>query len=85
MTADLGKEALHNDNPEFLTPTARRNEMLGRLAEGLNDVPISRTNFTWGVGMPGDEKHGMGGCASIPLHARGFDNTRPRLRAFTRF
>ena len=50
-------EALHNDNPDFLSPPARRNEMLGRLAEGLNDVPISRTNFTWGVGMPGDEKH----------------------------
>ena len=43
-------EALHNDNPDFLTPPARRNEMLGRLAEGLNDVPISRTNFTW-VGL----------------------------------
>lgn len=50
-------EALHNDNPDFLSPPARRNEMLARLAEGLNDVPISRTNFTWGVGMPGDEQH----------------------------
>ena len=50
-------EKLHDDNPEFLTPNARRNEMIERLKKGLNDVPISRTNFTWGVQMPGDEKH----------------------------
>ena len=50
-------EALHADNPEFLTPSARRNEMMGRLSEGLNDVPISRTNFKWGIQMPDDEKH----------------------------
>ena len=50
-------EELHETNPNFLTPAARRNEMVERLKGGLNDVPISRTNFTWGVGMPGDEKH----------------------------
>ena len=50
-------EKLHEENPHFLTPAARRNEMMERLKGGLNDVPISRTNFTWGVGMPGDEKH----------------------------
>ena len=50
-------EKLHEENPQFLTPAARRNEMMERLKGGLNDVPISRTNFTWGVGMPGDEKH----------------------------
>ena len=50
-------EALHADNPDFLTPSARRNEMIGRLNEGLNDVPISRTNFKWGIPMPDDEKH----------------------------
>lgn len=50
-------EALHADNPEFLTPSARRNEMIGRLNEGLNDVPISRTNFKWGIQMPDDQQH----------------------------
>ena len=50
-------EALHADNPDFLTPSARRNEMIGRLNEWLNDVPISRTNFKWGIPMPDDEKH----------------------------
>ena len=50
-------EALYQSNPEFVRPESRRNEMLGRLKEGLQDVPISRTNFTWGIGMPGDEAH----------------------------
>jgi hypothetical protein len=43
--------------PEFIRPEARRNEVLGRLREGLQDVPITRTNFTWGIGMPGDPDH----------------------------
>lgn len=43
--------------PDFVRPEARRNEVLGRLREGLQDVPITRTNFTWGIPVPGDEKH----------------------------
>jgi methionyl-tRNA synthetase len=39
-------------NPGFVRPEARRNEVLGRLREGLQDVPISRTNFSWGIPMP---------------------------------
>jgi len=48
---------LYDANPEFLQPSARRNEMLARLREGLQDVPISRTNFSWGIPMPGDSRH----------------------------
>jgi len=40
-----------------ITPESRRNEVLGKLREGLEDTSISRTAFDWGVGMPGDEKH----------------------------
>ncbi|MCH2147932.1 MAG: methionine--tRNA ligase [Phycisphaerales bacterium] len=50
-------EQLFADQPDFVQPESRRNEMLGRLREGLNDVPISRTNFTWGIPVPGDEAH----------------------------
>jgi methionine--tRNA ligase len=45
-------ERLFADRPEFVRPEARRNEVLGRLREGLQDVPVSRTNFTWGIPMP---------------------------------
>ncbi len=50
-------EEIFEKNPQFVRPEARRNEVLGRLREGLQDVPISRTNFTWGVPMPNDPKH----------------------------
>lgn len=44
-------------NPEFILPEARRNEILKRLEEPLRDLSISRTNFTWGITIPNDEKH----------------------------
>ena len=44
-------------NDSFLTPKERKNELLQRVNDGLNDVPISRTNFTWGIPMPDDEQH----------------------------
>jgi methionine--tRNA ligase len=50
-------ERLFADNPDFVRPAARRNEVLGRLREGLQDVPITRTNFSWGIPMPGDPGH----------------------------
>lgn len=50
-------EALYRAQPEFVRPEARRNEVLGRLREGLQDVPVSRTNFRWGIPWPGDERH----------------------------
>ncbi|MAC18662.1 MAG: methionine--tRNA ligase [Phycisphaerae bacterium] len=50
-------EALFTENPGFVRPDARRNEVLGRLREGLQDVPITRTNFEWGIPFPGDEEH----------------------------
>ncbi|MDP7070755.1 MAG: methionine--tRNA ligase [Phycisphaerales bacterium] len=50
-------ESLFAANPEFVRPEARRNEVLGRLREGLQDVPISRTNFTWGIGVPDAPDH----------------------------
>ncbi|MBL1217481.1 MAG: methionine--tRNA ligase [Planctomycetes bacterium] len=43
--------------PGFIRPEARKNEVLGRLRDGLQDIPISRTNFTWGIPVPGDESH----------------------------
>ena len=50
-------EQLFVDNPSFVRPQGRKNEVLGRLREGLQDVPISRTNFSWGVPMPSDPDH----------------------------
>ena len=50
-------ENLFEERPGFVKPQARRNEVLGRLRTGLQDVPITRTNFEWGISFPGDESH----------------------------
>ncbi len=47
------------DHPNFIQPDARRNEVLGRIRDGLNDVAISRSTEPWGVSMPGDEDHSV--------------------------
>ena len=39
-------------------PAARKNEVVARIKEGLNDVPISRAGTSdWGIKVPGDESH----------------------------
>lgn len=46
------------DQPTFVQPDARRNEVINRIREGLNDVPISRTGGSaWGIPVPGDSDH----------------------------
>ncbi|ATX82089.1 methionyl-tRNA synthetase [Mariprofundus ferrinatatus] len=44
-------------NPDFIMPASRRNEVLSFVESGLRDLSVSRTTFSWGVPVPGDEKH----------------------------
>ena len=49
---------LFEDNPEFLQPQSRVNEMYNNfLKDGLQDLAVSRTTFDWGIKVPFDEKH----------------------------
>ena len=49
---------LYEDNPEFLQPKSRVNEMVNNfLKAGLQDLCVSRTTVKWGVPLPFDEKH----------------------------
>jgi len=45
------------DNPDFVVPETRRNEVLGLLKQGLKDISVSRTAVEWGVPIPFDSKH----------------------------
>ncbi len=45
------------ENPDFIQPRSRRNEILNFVREGLRDLSISRTSFSWGIPVPEDEKH----------------------------
>jgi len=46
-----------DDNPEFIQPVSRRNEMVNFIKQGMEDLCISRTSFNWGIPVPMDEKH----------------------------
>ena len=46
------------DNPNFIQPESRKNEMLNNfLKPGLQDLCVSRTSFDWGIPVTFDEKH----------------------------
>jgi methionyl-tRNA synthetase len=50
---------LYEDQPDFIAPQSRRNEVLSFVRGGLTDLSISRTSFRWGVPVPGDPAHVM--------------------------
>ena len=51
--------AFYDENPDFIAPQSRRNEVTSFVNGGLRDLSISRTTFKWGVPVPGDEDHIM--------------------------
>ncbi|MUZ71962.1 methionine--tRNA ligase [Agrobacterium vitis] len=50
---------LYEDQPDFIGPNERRNEVMSFVKSGLKDLSISRTTFDWGIKVPGDDKHVM--------------------------
>ncbi|HEY4134270.1 MAG TPA: methionine--tRNA ligase [Alphaproteobacteria bacterium] len=51
--------AFYEAHPDFVAPASRYNEVKSFVKGGLQDLSISRTSFTWGIPVPGDEKHVM--------------------------
>lgn len=47
------------ENPEFVQPEVRRNEVMSFIKGGVSDQSISRTSLTWGIPLPFDEQHVM--------------------------
>ncbi len=48
---------LFAENPDFIRPETRRNEVIAFVKSGLRDLSVSRTTVKWGIPVPGDEKH----------------------------
>ncbi len=44
-------------HPEFIQPESRRNEIIQFVRGGLKDLSISRTTFSWGIPVPGNDRH----------------------------
>ena len=51
--------ALYANQPDFIGPDSRRNEVISFVKGGLKDLSISRTTFDWGVKVPTDPEHVM--------------------------
>ena len=51
-------EELYKNNPDFIKPESRKNEMINNfLKPGLDDLCVSRTTFSWGIPVDFDPKH----------------------------
>ena len=47
----------YNENPKFILPLSRRNEVINFVKKGLKDLSVSRTSFNWGIPVPSNSKH----------------------------
>ena len=47
----------YDKNENFILPKSRRNEVIAFVKNGLKDLSVSRTSFTWGIKVPKNEKH----------------------------
>ena len=47
----------YKNNPEFILPESRKNEVISFVKRGLKDLSISRKSFSWGIQVPDNNKH----------------------------
>ena len=69
-------------NSKFILPISRRNEVINFVKNGLKDLSISRTSFTWGIKVPNNDKHVIYvwlDALTNYLSALNFPNTNDKL------
>ena len=47
----------YKNNPDFISPKSRKNEVVSFVKGGLKDLSISRKSFSWGIKVPNDKEH----------------------------
>ena len=47
----------YNENPNFILPESRKNEVISFVKSGLKDLSISRKSFSWGIKVPSNQDH----------------------------
>jgi len=75
----------YEENPEFIQPEQRKNEVVSFVKGGLRDLSISRTTFNWGIPIPDDDKHIMYvwlDALSNYITALGFKNNDEKYQNF---
>ena len=49
----------YEDNPNFILPNSRKNEVISFVKNGLKDLSVSRKSFQWGITVPSNKDHVM--------------------------
>jgi len=47
----------YTDNPKFILPESRKNEVISFVKSGLKDLSVSRKSFSWGIKVPSNKEH----------------------------
>ena len=47
----------YSENPNFILPKARKNEVISFVKSGLKDLSVSRKSFSWGIKVPSNNEH----------------------------
>ena len=47
----------YNENPNFIQPDSRKNEVISFVKSGLKDLSVSRKSFSWGIKVPNNDEH----------------------------
>jgi len=47
----------YSDNPKFILPETRKNEVVSFVKRGLKDLSVSRKSFSWGIKVPSNKNH----------------------------
>ena len=48
---------LYDNNPKFILPKSRKNEVVSFVKSGLKDLSVSRKSFSWGIQVPSNKEH----------------------------
>ena len=47
----------YKNNPDFISPESRKNEVVSFVKGGLKDLSVSRKTFSWGIKVPDNNEH----------------------------
>ena len=47
----------YKNNPDFIAPESRKNEVVSFVKGGLKDLSVSRKTFSWGIKVPDNNEH----------------------------
>jgi methionyl-tRNA synthetase len=72
----------YKENPKFILPESRKNEVVSFVKNGLKDLSVSRRTFSWGIKIPTNEEHIIYvwlDALTNYLSALNFPNTKDNL------